>query len=199
MTTVKLNVGGTIFETTIDTLMKCPYFQGMKHFEEILNNVNNIHFIDRDPSAFKHVLRLLRDLNYDYPQKYLNELDFYGIEYETNEGTIGTTFRTTRIPDKIINCVFGHSGKIQNFNNAMLLSIVMFNQNSTYGHYASNIIFEIEYDNQSYKCFKLKLNNNNPSPSMSHLIDDINQFPINSIKIIYSTAYIKRLELEMLT
>jgi hypothetical protein len=42
-------------------------------------------FIDRSPHIFKHVLSLLRDSQYDFPKKYLFELDFFGIEYTATE------------------------------------------------------------------------------------------------------------------
>lgn len=84
MSTIKLNVGGTIFETTLDTLMKCCYFQGVQRMNE-LTTQHEPYFIDRDPDFFKHILRLLRDPNYDYPEKYLNELDYYGIQYKEKQ------------------------------------------------------------------------------------------------------------------
>ena len=36
-------------------------------------------FIDRDPEAFKHVLNLLRDPRYDFPDQYQYELEYYGL------------------------------------------------------------------------------------------------------------------------
>ena len=34
---------------------------------------------------FKHVLALLIDENYEYPKKYLSELDFFEIKYDKNK------------------------------------------------------------------------------------------------------------------
>jgi hypothetical protein len=88
---VRLNVGGTIFETKIETLNQSDnYFT-----RNILNKTNFQHdakpfFIDRDPELFKYVLDYLRGqsifLNDDSPlsstfmQKQLcDEAIFYGI------------------------------------------------------------------------------------------------------------------------
>lgn len=82
MTTIKLNVGGTIFETTRETLLFGPYF------EALLNNKwkqNESIFIDRSPKLFEHVLCLLRDPHYNYPSKYSSELAFYGISCNLND------------------------------------------------------------------------------------------------------------------
>ena len=76
---VKLNVGGTRFETTESTLSYSSYFTAMlnkfKPSEETI-------FIDRDPDAFKHILSLLRDPQYAFPTNIVYELEFYGIEIE---------------------------------------------------------------------------------------------------------------------
>ena len=80
--TIKLNIGGKLFETTQDTLNSSSYFNSM--FSR-WNDSDKITFIDRSPKIFHHVLCLLRDPNYDYPVKYLSELDFYGIKYSKEE------------------------------------------------------------------------------------------------------------------
>jgi hypothetical protein len=77
MATIKLNVGGQIFETTKETLMFSDYFKSFltnwSHDKEI--------FIDRSPRLFEHVLCLLRDPTYPYPNDYVGELDFYQIKH----------------------------------------------------------------------------------------------------------------------
>ena len=73
---IKINVGGTIFETTQDTLKKSTYFNS---FLNRWLEKETIPFIDRSPHIFKHVLSLLRDPEYLYPKNYISELDFYGI------------------------------------------------------------------------------------------------------------------------
>lgn len=42
-------------------------------------------FIDRMAFIFKHVLALLIDETYDYPKKYISELDYFGIEYDKSK------------------------------------------------------------------------------------------------------------------
>jgi len=63
MSTIKLNVGGQLFETTKDTLMKSDYFKAF------LSNwtFGETIFIDRSARLFDHVLCLLRDPSYHYP------------------------------------------------------------------------------------------------------------------------------------
>jgi hypothetical protein len=77
MTRIKLNVGGHLFETTEDTLMKSDYFKAFltnwSHDKEI--------FIDRSARLFHHVLCLLRDPSYPFPTKYVGELDFYQVPH----------------------------------------------------------------------------------------------------------------------
>ena len=56
---IKLNVGGKIYETTLDTLRKdpdsmlCAMFSG--RFELKANEVNGAYFIDRDGKLFRYV------------------------------------------------------------------------------------------------------------------------------------------------
>lgn len=84
---VKLNIGGTMFETTIGTLTNISvYFQGLfngkfKGYFDEKGNQSEIIFIDRDPDIFCEVLRLMRNPQYTFPSKYVSELEFYGISY----------------------------------------------------------------------------------------------------------------------
>ena len=81
---IKLNIGGEIFETTINTLQNSIYFVTL--LQEKNNNKNNEDiFIDRSPNLFVHVLNYLRDIRYPFPFEYIYELDFYGISYDTNK------------------------------------------------------------------------------------------------------------------
>lgn len=73
---VKINVGGQIFETYSETLACSSYFSALLERwggQEI--------FIDRDPRAFSAILNWLRGCQ-DMPEKYLSELEFYGIDYQ---------------------------------------------------------------------------------------------------------------------
>ena len=76
---IKLNVGGTIFETTDTTLKKINYFKYL--FEDTNITINDIPFVDRPAHIFKHVLAYAIDDTYNYPLKYKNELDFYDVKY----------------------------------------------------------------------------------------------------------------------
>lgn len=96
---VKLNVGGRVFETTYDTLSGSGYFVAMLRWEQNgsdgdsgrknkgkdeSKNDDPELFIDRSYIIFEHVLAFLRDPNYQYPEQYLGELDFYIINKPTN-------------------------------------------------------------------------------------------------------------------
>lgn len=83
--TLKLNVGGTIFETRRSTLVS-----GSQFFEALLSDrwkgtacvTDEPLFLDRDPVGFGHVLNYLRDANYPFPtSNYRHELDFYGVHH----------------------------------------------------------------------------------------------------------------------
>ena len=80
---IKLNVGGTLFESTETTLKKINYFKYL--FEDTNLTNNDVPFIDRSPHIFKHVLSFARDDTYNYPLKYKNELDFYDIDYDVSK------------------------------------------------------------------------------------------------------------------
>jgi hypothetical protein len=94
---IKLNVGGTIFETYKSTLtIGSSYFQALlggqyllsesdsefKSLDESEIQPSHLIFIDRDPEAFRAVLNYLRDPNGYIPWKYKNELDYYGIIFQ---------------------------------------------------------------------------------------------------------------------
>ena len=86
---IKINVGGTIFETKLDTFKKINYFKYL--FEDntvdntVNNHVDNAVFVDRPAHVFKHVLAFAIDDTYKYPAKYRNELDFYDIVYDPHK------------------------------------------------------------------------------------------------------------------
>ncbi len=81
--TIRLNVGGKIFETTKDVLFKINYFKYM--LEDTNIDVNNEIFINRSGHIFKHIMALAIDDNYKYPYKYKEELDFYDIKYTLSQ------------------------------------------------------------------------------------------------------------------
>ena len=79
--TIKINVGGTIFETTIETIKKINYINYVIQDTNI-DLTKEILFINRSPHIFKHVLAFAIDDNYKYPSKYKEELDFYDMQYD---------------------------------------------------------------------------------------------------------------------
>ena len=79
----KLNVGGTIFETTWSTLSNSGYFRSMyDRWVKCSSNTEKEIFIDSSPHLFKHIISLLRNPSYPYPLKYKHELDFYVIDFQ---------------------------------------------------------------------------------------------------------------------
>jgi hypothetical protein len=77
---IKINIGGQLFETTFDTIIKIPYFRDM--FEACGEAPNETLFVNRPPHIFKHILAFIIDPLYPFPKKYAFELDFYGIDYK---------------------------------------------------------------------------------------------------------------------
>ena len=80
---IKINIQGTIFETTETTLKKINYFKYL--FEDTNITINDIPFVDRPSHIFKHVLAYVIDDKYNYPMKYASELDFYDVNYDINK------------------------------------------------------------------------------------------------------------------
>lgn len=83
---VQINVGGTIFNTTFGTLLKCDFFQKILptkvEDDGVVYEIEQ--FIDRCPEVFRQILRYLRsnqiDLDKQNRRKLLSEAQFYGIE-----------------------------------------------------------------------------------------------------------------------
>lgn len=93
---IKLNIGGKHFETTQDTLTtNSGYFRAMIERWNSNKDENGEIFINRSGSIFKHVLRLMLDPEYNYPNKYISELDFYQITIynNNNEQKIFTEYK----------------------------------------------------------------------------------------------------------
>jgi hypothetical protein len=72
-------VSGKIFESTIGTLSKIPYF-GLG-FEMLGNESVELINLDRSARAFKHVLAYVQDDAYPFPAEYEYELKFLDIVY----------------------------------------------------------------------------------------------------------------------
>ncbi len=86
---VKLNIGGTYFTTSVDTLRRQPG----NFFEAMTSNrwphqptSDGSYFVDRDPIAFRHVLNFLREGEIDVSlvtkeelARLLKDADFYNL------------------------------------------------------------------------------------------------------------------------
>ncbi len=181
--TIKINVGGRIFETTEDTLLKSEYFNFFIKRFPLKNKDLNI-FIDRSPYIFKHVLSLMRDNTYIYPFKYLNEIIFYGVninddiifsfkdinikEYFFSASKIGNTF--------IVKMLIKHSGIDPSIDDNYAFSLA-----SEYGRYKTvelllkdyrvdpsadnNLAIGLASKNGRYKTVELLLNDDRVDPS----------------------------------
>src|SRR5947208_3176974 len=101
---VMIDVGGKIFKTTRATLQKSGHFR--QHIAQL--NATTPFFVNRSPKLFEHVLNLLRDSFYIYPEEYVSELDFYDldikVEYKANQATL--TQRIDKITKKLDYCYF---------------------------------------------------------------------------------------------
>lgn len=73
---ITINLQGTKFEITRQTLYRIPYFRSLS--SEL--DKSNIFYMDRSPHIFKHILAWAVDNNYPFPYKYIYEADFYNIK-----------------------------------------------------------------------------------------------------------------------
>jgi len=78
---VKLNVGGSIFQTKRNNLAPCT----LLNLETQMRLSSGEYFIDRDPELFKHIMKYLRDKNHipcgdeNFLSELLTEAEYYGI------------------------------------------------------------------------------------------------------------------------
>lgn len=80
---VQVRVGGVVFETKVETLVRIPYFSSaIERFGE-----TGPFVVDRDPKAFRHILNHVRDHGYGIPTKYAPDVDFYGLDSGEREVT----------------------------------------------------------------------------------------------------------------
>jgi len=97
---VRLNVGGTRFETTTETLRAAGPDTFLARLADHAENgtmrtkdKRGRVFIDRDPELFKRVLTMLRGgsftLEREPDDEMMAELDFYGIEYVVEQSRMG--------------------------------------------------------------------------------------------------------------
>lgn len=84
-TRIKLNVGGAIYETTLQTIRESEYLYNLVHgsWREGLSNTKEV-FIDRDGFLFRYILLYLRTNEVDIDNQHLkslhHEAEFYMLE-----------------------------------------------------------------------------------------------------------------------
>ena len=79
---IKINAGGTIFETFSGTLVnRSTYWRrSLLEFNDVNDADGGVVFLDKDPDVFRHVLNYLRDPRYPFPWTLLHELEWFGID-----------------------------------------------------------------------------------------------------------------------
>lgn len=103
---IKLNVGGQIFKTSLETLLKDPDSMLASMFSERFDvkpdEEDGAYFIDRDGTHFRYVLNYLRTGKLIYPKgnrvvsmELLLEAEFYQIIGMQNEIWPGPTFQNS--------------------------------------------------------------------------------------------------------
>ena len=76
---IRINAGGTIFETFLGTLCnRSTYWR--RALLEFNDADSGVVFLDKDPDVFRHVLNYLRDPRYPFPWNLLHELEWFGVE-----------------------------------------------------------------------------------------------------------------------
>ena len=76
---IEINIGGTIFTTTDQTLNKLKYFRALFlsencNFPEIIRDKNGRLFLDKDPKMFEIIIRILRKKDFDEKDMHTIEL-----------------------------------------------------------------------------------------------------------------------------
>jgi len=97
MSYIEVDVGGTIFKTTQETVANCPYFRNQLAFdkEALTPSPGNVRrlFLDRDAKCFLYVLKYLRNARWclcdtdatdkGFVQEMLCECDYLGLDRES--------------------------------------------------------------------------------------------------------------------
>jgi hypothetical protein len=74
MNRIKLNVGGTKFEASLNVIKRIPYIYNM--ISDTDSNEDEI-FIERSGKVFEDIFAFVIDKFHPFPLKYAYELDFY--------------------------------------------------------------------------------------------------------------------------
>jgi hypothetical protein len=74
----QVSVSGRIFYLDFDTVCNIPYIS-----KEMIEKQKRSIFIPRSPMVFEEVLAYSISSKHPFPDKYLYELEFYGVNYES--------------------------------------------------------------------------------------------------------------------
>lgn len=117
MTTIKLNVGGKIYETRKSTLIQSKYFKTLLDDKFGNKSEDGTYFLDEDPELFIHILNKLRHPEYEYPEIQSNNLvklaDFYEIPIIQTKQQIMTAKRIVFNTKNKIDTIIKTNGKIK--------------------------------------------------------------------------------------
>ena len=98
---VQVDVGGTIFTTSLLTLSHLPK-DCLQHLHD------NMYFIDRSPEGFENVLRQLREqkvhhLSIESHNKFSKDCQFYNIDSENTNMSVDMPYMTSNVKCEIKN------------------------------------------------------------------------------------------------
>jgi len=112
---IKLNIGGTIFETYLSTLRKDPksllgtmFHPRNRELLNVMPDESGCYFFDRDPRAFEIILNFYRSgklVKPDwFPMEILKqELEYFGLDAEPHDRRISTELRKLDYRDRILD------------------------------------------------------------------------------------------------
>jgi hypothetical protein len=144
---VKLNIGGTIFITTKETLLSIPgtTFHGLLSNEKYQPDFEGCFFFDRSPKYFEEILNYLRTNSMDWEIFQTStsqiaiskELDFYGFQSMIHESSISEDAY------KIFNNISKQLS--DNKNNLHFNQLMKFEQNvSNIKEFEKNIFIQVK-------------------------------------------------------
>jgi len=139
---LKINVGGRIFQTQTQTLLKSPKFREILEKYNTIKDENGYIFIDRDGDSFCKVLNLLRTDNYFSIDLSLKE------EYKYF-GLIPDIFPESDVPNVVD---LGHSPKITNVFKDFKKKVRMGGWTPLQCPLLQRIELESEYDRKRKEC-----------------------------------------------
>lgn len=90
-----VKVCGITYEIEEQILRKSEYFNELLN-DSSKNYLNVPIEIQRSPNIFNHILSLMINPNYEFPAKYLSELEFYGMEVSYKKCNLFMCFNKTR-------------------------------------------------------------------------------------------------------